>query len=46
MIARDEFLEYAQVFGKYYGTAKSVLRHAEEWAMTYSWILTCRASDR
>jgi guanylate kinase len=30
MIARDEFLEYAQVFGKYYGTAKSVLRHAEE----------------
>ena len=30
MIARDEFLEYAQVFGKYYGTAKSVLQHAEE----------------
>src|SRR6476659_10484514 len=30
MIARDELLEYAQVFGKYYGTAKSVLRHAEE----------------
>ena len=30
MIARDEFLEYAQVFGRYYGTAKSVLRHAEE----------------
>jgi len=30
MIASDEFLEYAQVFGKYYGTAKSVLRHAEE----------------
>jgi guanylate kinase len=30
MIERDEFLEYAQVFGKYYGTAKSVLRHAEE----------------
>ena len=30
MIERGEFLEYAQVFGKYYGTAKSVLRHAEE----------------
>ncbi|HET8891932.1 MAG TPA: guanylate kinase [Candidatus Angelobacter sp.] len=30
MIARDEFLEYAQVFDKYYGTAKSVLQHAEE----------------
>ena len=30
MIARDEFLEYAQVFGKYYGTAQSVLQHAEE----------------
>lgn len=30
MMARDEFLEHAQVFGKYYGTAKSVLRHAEE----------------
>jgi guanylate kinase len=30
MIASDEFLEHAQVFGKYYGTAKSVLRHAEE----------------
>src|SRR6476619_2508315 len=29
-IPLDEFLEYAQVFGKYYGTAKSVLRHAEE----------------
>jgi guanylate kinase len=30
MIARDAFLEYAQVFDKYYGTAKSVLQHAEE----------------
>jgi guanylate kinase len=30
MIARDEFLEYAQVFGNYYGTAKSVLQQAKE----------------
>jgi len=30
MIQRDEFLEYADVFGNYYGTAKSVLRQAEE----------------
>ncbi len=30
MIERDEFLEYAQVFGKYYGTAKSVLQQAAE----------------
>jgi guanylate kinase len=29
MIQRDEFLEYADVFGNYYGTAKSVLRQAE-----------------
>src|SRR5689334_4987441 len=30
MIERDEFLEYAQVFGNYYGTAKSVLLQAKE----------------
>jgi guanylate kinase len=30
MIERGEFLEYAQVFGKYYGTAKSVLQQAAE----------------
>jgi guanylate kinase len=30
MIRRDEFLEDADVFGNYYGTAKSVLRQAEE----------------
>ena len=30
MIGRDDFLEYADVFGNYYGTAKSVLRQAEE----------------
>jgi guanylate kinase len=30
MIERDEFLEYAQVFGNYYGTAKSVLQQAAE----------------
>jgi guanylate kinase len=30
MVRRDEFLEYANVFGNYYGTAKSVLRQAEE----------------
>jgi guanylate kinase len=29
MIRRDQFLEYADVFGNYYGTAKSVLRDAE-----------------
>jgi guanylate kinase len=28
MIQRGEFLEYADVFGKYYGTAKSVLEQA------------------
>ena len=28
MIKRGEFLEYADVFGNYYGTAKSVLEHA------------------
>jgi guanylate kinase len=30
MIERGEFLEYAQVFGNYYGTARSVLRQAKE----------------
>ncbi len=30
MVRRDEFLEYADVFGNYYGTAKNVLRQAEE----------------
>jgi guanylate kinase len=30
MIRRNEFLEYADVFGYYYGTAKRVLRQAEE----------------
>jgi guanylate kinase len=30
MIERGEFLEYAQVFGNYYGTAKSVLQQARE----------------
>jgi len=29
MIRRDEFLEYADVFGNFYGTAKTVLRQAE-----------------
>jgi guanylate kinase len=29
MIARGEFLEHAEVFGQYYGTAKSVLHGAE-----------------
>jgi guanylate kinase len=29
MIARNEFLEYAEVFGNYYGTAKSVLEEAK-----------------
>jgi len=30
MIAQDEFLEYADVFGNYYGTARRFLREAEE----------------
>lgn len=30
MIARDEFLEHAEVFGNYYGTARRFLRDAEE----------------
>ncbi|HEY6969760.1 MAG TPA: guanylate kinase [Candidatus Angelobacter sp.] len=30
MIKRGEFLEYADVFGKYYGTAKSVLEKADQ----------------
>jgi guanylate kinase len=29
MIAEGEFLEWAEVFGNYYGTAASTLRHAE-----------------
>ena len=29
-IGRDEFLEYAQVFGNYYGTHREVLDHARE----------------
>ena len=28
MLAEDEFLEYAEVFGNYYGTAKRFLREA------------------
>jgi guanylate kinase len=31
MIAEDEFLEYAEVFGNYYGTARRFLRAAEEY---------------
>jgi guanylate kinase len=30
MIRKDEFLEYADVFGNYYGTAKSVLEQAAQ----------------
>jgi len=30
MIRRDEFLEHAEVFGNYYGTAKRFLREAKE----------------
>ncbi len=30
MIARDEFLEYAEVFENYYGTARRFLREAEQ----------------
>jgi guanylate kinase len=30
MIARGEFLEWAEVFGNYYGTARAVLVHARE----------------
>ena len=30
MIGKDEFLEYANVFGNYYGTARRFLREAEE----------------
>src|SRR5579863_1046159 len=30
MIAANEFLEYAEVFGKYYGTARRFLREAEQ----------------
>ncbi|MBA3913660.1 MAG: guanylate kinase [Acidobacteriales bacterium] len=30
MIAKDEFLEYANVFGNYYGTARCFLREAHE----------------
>lgn len=30
MIRRDEFLEHAEVFGNYYGTAKQFLREAKE----------------
>lgn len=30
MIEGGEFLEYAQVFGNYYGTARPVLQHAKE----------------
>ncbi len=32
-IARDEFLEYAEVFGHYYGTHRSFLERAEREAM-------------
>ena len=30
MIMRDQFLEHAEVFGNYYGTAKTVLQEAEQ----------------
>lgn len=30
MLARDEFLEHAEVFGNYYGTHRSILDHARE----------------
>ena len=29
MLARDEFLEWAEVFGNYYGTHRGVLEHAQ-----------------
>jgi guanylate kinase len=30
MVAADDFLEWAEVFGNYYGTAVAALRHAKE----------------
>ena len=30
MIAEDEFLEYANVFGNYYGTARRFLRESQQ----------------
>jgi guanylate kinase len=30
MVAADDFLEWAEVFGNYYGTARSALQHAKD----------------
>src|SRR5215475_3361844 len=33
MLARDEFLEWAEVFGNYYGTHRGILEDAQERGM-------------
>ncbi len=46
MIAADEFLEWAEVFGNYYGTARTALQHARASGKDCCWTSTCRARSR
>ena len=44
-IAAGEFLEYAEVFGNYYGTHRSELDRAEADGVTWCSTSTCRVRD-
>ena len=47
MVRKDEFLEHADVFGNYYGTARRFLREAEQEASKICcWTSMCRARRR
>ncbi len=46
MIARDEFLEWAGVFGNYYGTHRGILEEAtRRRAKTWYSTSTCKVRD-
>ena len=45
MLARDEFLEWAEVFGNYYGTHRGILEQAGPAARTWYSTSTCKVRD-
>ena len=45
MVAREEFLEWAEVFGNYYGTHAEFWRRPAPWAGTWYSTSTCKVRD-
>jgi guanylate kinase len=45
MVARDEFLEWAEVFGNYYGTHRGILEEARAPAATWYSTSTYKVRD-